>query len=85
MSNHCVRGIEKSCFLINASYQEKTMILKIRRIIAFNLSVFLMFVSFGFIKPNFSGKSIVPGAIFKNKAVISLDADKENKMDDQEF
>ncbi len=70
---------------MNAFYQEKTMILKIRRIIAFNLSIFLMFISFGFIKPNFSGKSIMPDAIFKNKAVISIDVDKDNKMDDQEL
>jgi len=57
------------------------MIKNIRKIIAYYISIFLMVVSFGLIKVNFSGEPTVSTPTFKNKSEISREVDEniENK------
>ena len=52
------------------------MIKKIRKTIAYYISIFLMVVSFGLIKVNFSGEPTVPTPTFKNKSEISREVDE---------
>jgi hypothetical protein len=53
------------------------MIQKLRKIIAFGTSVFLIILSLGFYKPNFSGKSTIFESIYTDKSTISLDLEEE--------
>ncbi len=48
------------------------MIIKIRKIIALNISLLLMIFSFGLIKPNVSGLPTVSNSTDSNKCVISI-------------
>ena len=53
------------------------MITKIRQIIAYYLSISLIFISFGMLKPNYSGEPTLSTPTFKNKSEISLDVDED--------
>jgi hypothetical protein len=52
------------------------MITKIRQIIAYHVSLFLILISFGLLKPNYSGDPTVSATQFKNKSEISLDVNE---------
>ena len=54
------------------------MITKLRKIIACCTSIFLIFISIGIFKPNFSGKSTISDPTYDDKSAISL-----NLKDDQ--
>jgi hypothetical protein len=53
------------------------MITKIRQLIAYHLSIFLIFISFGLLKPNLSGEPTASTSTFKNKSELSLDVDED--------
>lgn len=53
------------------------MITKLRQIIACIISIFLILISFGILKPNLSGKFTISDSIVNDKSVISLDVDKD--------
>ena len=53
------------------------MITKIRQLIAYHVSLFLILISFGLLKPNDSGEPTVSAPEFKNSSEISLDVDED--------
>jgi hypothetical protein len=53
------------------------MIKKMRKLIAYQLSLFLILISFGLLKPNYSEKPTVSTPTFKNKSEISCDLDED--------
>lgn len=56
------------------------MIQKLRKIIAFNTSIFLLVFSLGMYKPNFSGKATISEPVYNGNSAVSLDIeDDENK------
>lgn len=58
------------------------MITKIRQIIAYQVSIFLMLISFGLLIPDYSEKFAASAPVFKNKSEISLSVDEDlNKKD----
>ena len=54
------------------------MIIKLRKIIAFYVSLFLVVVSLGFIKPNFSGNPTISESSTEDSYSISQDIDKRS-------
>jgi hypothetical protein len=52
------------------------MIFQFRQKIAYCFSIFLMLISFGMIKPNYSGESTTSNPTLDNKSEISLDIDE---------
>lgn len=62
------------------------MIAKMRKLIAYHLSLFLIFISFGMLKPNYSEEQTVPTPTFKNKSEISRDVyEDHNKKSTESF
>ena len=53
------------------------MITKMRKLIAYHLSLFLILMSFGMLKPNYSEEPTVSTPTFKNKSEISRDLDED--------
>jgi hypothetical protein len=53
------------------------MITKMRKLIAYHLSLFLILISFGLLKPNYSEEPTVSTPTFKNKSEISCDVDED--------
>ncbi len=53
------------------------MITKIRQIIAYYVSIFLILISIGLLKPNYSGEPTVSAPVFKNNSEISLDVNED--------
>lgn len=52
------------------------MITKIRQIIAYYVSIFLIIISFGLLKPNYCEEPIEATPAFKNKSEISIEVDE---------
>lgn len=62
------------------------MITKMRKLIAYHLSLFLIFISFGMLKPNYSEELTVSTPTFKNKSEISRDVYEDlNKKSTESF
>ncbi len=55
------------------------MIQKLRKSIAFMTSLFLLVVSLGFYKPNFSGKSAISEPTYTGNSAISLNVEADDK------
>jgi hypothetical protein len=55
------------------------MIQKLRRIIAFTISVFLIMISLGMYKPNFSAKATVSEPTHAATSAISLKTGEDHK------
>ena len=60
------------------------MIKKIHKLIAFHLSLFLLFISFGLLKPNFNGAPTASNPLFKNKSEISKDINEDPNKESTE-
>lgn len=57
------------------------MIQKLRKIIAYTTSLFLLTLSLGLYKPNFSGKATISEPTYNGKSAISLGVEDNNRED----
>jgi len=55
-----------------------------RKLIAYHLSIVLILIFFGLVKPSFHGETHVSNPIFKNKSSISLDVEEEQNKQNSE-